>query len=155
MASMTAPPTRHRAADHAHPDAGRRAGYVVAVIVNGILLWVAHQLLDWGWPGFLTQDFDRLLPLLTVSFVVSMVVNTAYLARDRGRFRAFAEGFDAAIALVVSIQTWDVFPFDFTGYDHDWTWLARTLLVIAIVGTTIALVVHLVRLVRPPNGSIA
>ena len=44
------------------PAPGRRSGYVVAVAINAALLWVTHQLLDWGWPRFLTEDFEELLP---------------------------------------------------------------------------------------------
>lgn len=144
MASTLAPtplPTDRR------PAAGRRFGYVLAVAINGVFLWISHQLLDWEWPGFLTEEFDRLLPLVTASFVASMVVNTVYLVRDRGRVRSLGELTTAAFGLVVSIRTWTVFPFDFAGYGTDWTWLVRTLLVIGIVGTSIAGIVHLTRLV--------
>lgn len=137
------------------PTATRRAGYVLAIVVNGLMLWLAQQLLGWGWPGFLTVEFDDVLGLLSASFVASMVVNAGYLARDRGRFRALGELVVGAFGLVVSLRTWTVFPFDFAGYDHDWTWLFRLALVIAIVGTAVALVVNTVRLVRGPTDGVS
>jgi hypothetical protein len=44
-----------------------------------------------------------------------------------------------------------VFPFEFTGYDNDWSWLFRTGLVVGIGGTVIAIMVNVVKLVRPTD----
>ena len=44
---------------------GRQFGYFVAVACNIALLWVSHQLLDWGWPRFLTDEFTSVLPWIT------------------------------------------------------------------------------------------
>ncbi|MFA9430548.1 hypothetical protein [Egicoccus sp. AB-alg2] len=131
-----------------HPTAANRAGYVVAIAVNGLLLWVAGRLLDWGWPGFLTEDFTEVLPLLTVSLVAGMLANAAFLVRDRGAFRALADLVTTTVGLAVAVRLWDVFPFDFAGYPQDWSWLVRVGLAVGIVGGTIAIVVNLVRLVR-------
>lgn len=149
---MTSTLTPPRATHHGRPPAARRFGYTVAIALNVAMLWVTHQLLGWGWPGFLTDDFDRLLPLVTASFVASIAVNVCFLVRDRGRFRAFADLVTAAFGLAVSLRTWDVFPFGFAGYDQDWTWLFRTVLVVAIAGTVIAVIVGLVKLVRPSTA---
>jgi hypothetical protein len=121
-------------------------------VVNGVMLWAAHQLLGWGWPDFLTADFDEVLPVLSASLVVGMVVNACFLVSDRGRFRAFGDLITAVLALAVSVRMWDVFPFDFTGYDRDWSWLFRAGIVLAIVGTAIAGLVNAVKLVRGTAG---
>jgi hypothetical protein len=129
--------------------AARRFGYVVAIAVNGTMLWVAHQLLGWGWPDFLTDDFDEVLWLLSASFLAGIVVNACFLLYDRGRFRALGDLVTALFGLLVSLRVWDVFPFDFSGYDNDWSWLFRVGLVVAIGGTAIAIIVNVVKLVRP------
>ena len=135
------------------PTAAERFGYLVAIGVNAVMLWMAHQLLGWQWPSFLTVEFERVLGLLTASFVVSMVVNAAFLAHNRGRFRALCDLITAAFGLAVGARMWVVFPFDFTGYARDWSWLARLALIVGIVGTAIAVVVNLVKLVRGPAAS--
>lgn len=146
---MTAsPPPPPPAAGDTHPTAAQRFGYGLAVVLNGIMLWVAHQLLDWGWPGFLTRDYEALLPWVTVSFVASMVANAAFLVHDRGWFRALADLVTSAIGLAVALKTWAVFPFDFEDYDRDWTGLARVVLVVAIVGTVIGVIVNTVKLIQ-------
>ena len=55
----------------------RRFGYLVAAAMNGVMLWVAHRLLDWGWPGFLTDGFALVLGLVTASLIAGIVVNLA------------------------------------------------------------------------------
>lgn len=132
-----------------HPTTTARVGYSIAVVLNVIMLWMAHQLLRWEWPGFLTDDFDRLLPIVTASFLASILVNVALLFRDAGRFRGLTDLITAAFGLAVSLRTWTVFPFDFSGYENDWTWLARTVVVVGIVGTSIGIVVAVVKMVRP------
>lgn len=150
MTSTVAPPQR---TDRTGPGvAARRFGYLVAIAANAIMLWLAHQLLDWGWPSFLTDDFDQVLGLITASFVASMVVNAGYLVHDRGRFRALGDLVIAAFGFVVSLRMWDVFPFDFSGWQTDWSWLVRTALVVGIGGTAIAMIVNAVRLISGTDG---
>lgn len=48
-----APPDRPR---RRMPTPAKRWGFLVAATIAGVMLWVVHQLLDWGWPGFLTVD---------------------------------------------------------------------------------------------------
>ena len=142
MTSTVAPPR----ATAGPPSAPRRFGYLVSIAVNGVLLWMAHQLLGWGWPGFLTPAFDDVLGLLSASFVVSMVVNAGFLVRDRGWFRALADLVTSGVGLAVVMRMWDVFPFDFSGYQHDWSWAFRIALVVGFVGTLIGIVVNAVTL---------
>lgn len=125
---------------------GRAVGHLIAAGVNLVLLWIVHQLLDWGWPRFLTDAFEDLLPLITVSLVASAVAELIFVVHDRGRFRPFADLVTGIISLVVAWRTWQVYPFDFSGYAHDWSWLVTTVLWVAIVGTAIAVAVNAVKL---------
>jgi hypothetical protein len=133
----------------------RRFGYLVAAFVNGLLLWVSHQLLDWGWPAFLTEEFEQVLGVITLSFVASIGVNLIRVGDDRGRVYAATELVTAAFGVVVGVRVWEVFPFDFRAYATDWTWLVRWVLIVAIVGSAIAVIVNLVRLVtgHDPRGA--
>ena len=144
-APASAPPAPRRR----HPTTTARVGYSIAIVLNAIMLWMAHQLLRWEWPAFLTEEFDRLLPIVTASFLASIAVNGALLIRDASRFRGLTDLVTAAFGLAVSLRTWTVFPFDFSGYGNDWTWLARTVVVVGIVGTSIGIGVAVVKMVRP------
>jgi hypothetical protein len=142
MATTQVPSTKRRPS-----AAARRFGYLAAVACNAVLLWVAHRLLVWEWPAFLTEEFAQVLPWVTASLIASMVVNTGFVLRDRGRFKAFGDLVNAAFGLVVAVRMWAVFPFDFTGYGTDWSWAMRVALVVGIVATAIGALVNLVKLI--------
>ena len=123
----------------------RRFGYVVAVLVNIVLLFVVNNLLAWGVPGFLTEDFNTVLPIVNVSLVASAIVNVVYLVNDDRWFKSLSQAGLAAISLVVAIRTLTVFPFDFARYDFDWALVTRTILVFVIVALSIAIVAEALR----------
>lgn len=135
------------------PTPVKRFGYLLAAALNGALLWVAHQLLEWGWPGFLTEDLDLVLGLITASLVASIVVNLALAVHHRGRVRALADLVTTAFALAVGLRLWEVFPFDFTGYATDWSTPLRVLLGVGIAATGIAIIANLVTLVAGPDDA--
>ncbi len=130
------------------PVAVRRFGYVVAIVVNAVMWYLAHQLPDWEWARFLTSDFDRILPWIDVSFGATIATNILFLAYDPRWFRSIGSIITSAISLGLAIRTLQVFPFDFSTYDVDWSWLARLVTIVAIVGTIIGLIAEAVRLVR-------
>lgn len=129
------------------PAPVRRLGYLMAAAMNGAMLWVAHQLLDWGWPGFLTDDFALALGWVAASLIAGIVVNLGLVVHHRGRARALADLVTAAFALAAGLRMWEVFPFDFTGYATDWSGLMRAALGVGIAATGIAIVVNLAKLV--------
>ena len=49
--------------------AAKRVGYLVAVIVNALMLFVVNNLYDWDLFAFLTKDFDRVVPIISISLV--------------------------------------------------------------------------------------
>jgi hypothetical protein len=124
---------------------GTRAGYVATAVVDAVLIWVFHNLLDWGWPPFLTEDLESLLPLITVSLAATIVVNLVWIAYDPGWFKSLTQIGLNAISLAVAVRTWQVFPFDFSPYEFDWGTVARVVLIVAIVGIIAATVVDLVK----------
>src|SRR3990172_5087018 len=59
-----------------------RLGYTMAILVNAAMLVIANNILDWGWPPFLADDFGRILWLLDLSFLGAIMVNVIYLGYD-------------------------------------------------------------------------
>jgi hypothetical protein len=129
------------------PSAGKRFGYIVAIGFNAVALYIAHNLLDWGWPRFLTEQFDEVLPLITVSFVYGMVTNALLVLYDRQWFKSLVNVGGAAIAFVVTLRLLQVYPFDFSDYSVNWSWLVTTFLVLGLIGTAIAVIAEAVRMV--------
>jgi hypothetical protein len=145
--TTTTPPART-----GHPTGSQRFGYVVAMACNAAGLYIAHHLLDWGWPRFLTEQFDDVLPLITVSLVYSMVTNALFLLYDARPFKSLVSVGGSVIAFVVTLRLYQVYPFDFSDYAVDWSWLATTLLVLGMIVMPIAAVSESVRAVRSLRG---
>ena len=132
-----------------------RAGYVVAMIVNAVILVIANNLLSWGFPAFLTDDFRRVLPLINFSLVATIVVNFVYLGRDTPWFKALCQAGLGVISLAATIRFLRVFPFDFTMYPgFEWAVVARVVLWIAVVGSAIGIVTEVAKSIRSyPTGT--
>ncbi len=133
------------------PTPAKRFGYLVAAAANSVLLWAVHRLLDWGWPAFLTEDFEQVLGIVTASLIAGIVANLALAVHHRGRSRALADVVTAAFGLAVGLRMWEVFPFDFTGYATDWSGPVRLALGVGIGATGIAIIANLVTLVTGPQ----
>jgi hypothetical protein len=122
----------------------RRFGYTVAVAVNAAMLYAVNV---WpGWPAVpaLTADTHQVLGLVNASLIAGLVVSGLYLAYDPLWLRAAGDLLTATIGLAALIRIWTVFPFDFSGYNVDWTVPLRVLMVVAIVGGALGIVVNVV-----------
>jgi hypothetical protein len=129
------------------PRAARRFGYVVAIGCNAVAIYIAHHLLDWGWPRFLTDQFDDVLPLITASFIYGMATNAMFVLYDQQWFKSLVNVGGSIIAFVITLRLYQVYPFDFSGYAVNWSWAISTLLIIGMVVTAIAAVAESVRVV--------
>ncbi len=122
----------------------RRASYVGTIVVNVVLFWVVGWLLEWGWPGFLTDEFAGLVPWIRVSLAVGVVVAIACTFWDPRWFVAVGESLKAVVSVIVTLWILNVFPFDFTGYASWWEPVTRIALIVGIVAASIAVIVNLV-----------
>ena len=127
---------------------GRRAGYLVAGAIHVLFLWIANNLLDRGWPAFLTDDFEDLLLYVNASLVVGIVVNLVWLWRDPAWLKHLGEIVSNVFSFVAAVRTWQIFPFDFSSYSIDWDPVARVVIAVGILGVSVATIVELVKLVR-------
>ncbi len=97
---------------------------------------------------FLTDEFERVLPIITVSLAATLAVNLIYLSYDPAWFKSFGQIVVAAVSLAAAIQMYRVFPFDFAAYEFNWTAVARGVLILAMVGTGIGILVEGGKLAR-------
>ena len=128
--------------------ATRRFGYMVAILVNVALLIAANNLLAWDIFPFLTNDFERVLPILNVSLGAAIAVNLIYLGFDAAWFKSLTQIGLLAISLVVTVRLYQVFPFDFSAYDFGWKSVAEWALILAIVAVGIGVAAELIRLAK-------
>lgn len=128
--------------------AGRRFGYVLAILINGAFLYVINVWPSWHALPFLTPATDEVLPWINASIVASMVVNLCYLIFDRRWLKAIGDAAATSVALAATLQLWSVFPFDFGDTTVPWTLFTRLFLILIMVGAAIGIVVELVIFVR-------
>jgi hypothetical protein len=131
------------------PAGARRAGYGVAIGFGAALLFVLN-----GWPGwqavpFLTSSTDQVLWLVNLSLAAGIAANIVYLAYDPPWVKSLGDLATTGIGLVTAIRIWQVFPF---AVSSGWSIAVRTLLVVTIAGSCIALVVQIVSLARWLTG---
>jgi len=145
--------SREKVIEQRIDHAATRLGYALAVVINAVMVWVVRQLLDWEYPKFLTEEFNDLIPILTLAFVVSLVANAMYLWNDRWPVKPIGDMITAAMGFLVALRTYQVFPFDFSGYESDWSWLVRLVLIVAMVAVAAAFVWKSAKLaIGPPRS---
>jgi hypothetical protein len=127
--------------------ASRRAGYVVAAAINGVLLWLIHVWPGWDAVPFLTADFESVLWLIDLSLVVTVALNVLYVIRDPRWLTAAGAVVTTAIGFAAAVRMLQVFPFDF-GDSGFWPVVFRIALWVAVVGAAIGVIANLVVLVR-------
>lgn len=128
--------------------AARRVGFVVAALINVVLLYLVNVWPDWQALPLLTDDAGKVIGLVNLSLLVSLIVNVAYLFYIAGWFESLGNLLTTAVGLAVLVQLWRVFPFEPPGSSFNWSMVARLVLAVAIFGTVIGLIVSLVSLVR-------
>lgn len=127
--------------------ADRRSGYVVSLLVDAALLYLVNVRPGWQAVPFLTPETLAVLDAVNLTLVVSLVASTIYLVADPPWLRALGDLVVAVVGLLALVALWRVFPFDLAGQAFDWALVARVLLVLGSVGTVIAILAALVRLV--------
>ena len=120
-----------------HSESRRRFGYVIAVLINLVMLIIVHQVLDWGWPTFLTDRFDLVVPWISLSLIVTIAVNLIYQFNDTPTVKSTGQILVNLISIFVTYRIYQVFPFDFSATSFNWETVVRLLLILAMVGAGI------------------
>jgi hypothetical protein len=139
IASVT---ERHDSGSDAPSDQLRLGGYSAELVVNAILLYVAHHLLQWGVP-FLTPAFADVLWAIDLSLGATIVANAFFIAYDPDWFKHLCQAALNFFSLISTYTLYRVFPFDFEPVW--WNDVVGVLLVVVMIATTIGVVVHLVK----------
>lgn len=130
---------------------GRRVGYAIAVLVNLVMLVIAHNIYDWGWLPFLTADFAQLVPWISFGLVASIIANAVYQFNDTPMVKATGQFGVNLISVFVTYQIWQMFPFDFSAYEFNWEVLVKVLLVLGMVGAGIGMLAEATKLASGEN----
>lgn len=126
---------------------GRRLGYGIAVVINLAMLVVVQNVVEWGWPSFLTAEFAEVVPWISLSLVVSIAANLIYQFHDTQVVKSVGQIVTNLISIFVTYVVLEVFPFDFSSYAFNWAPIASIVLILAIVGAGIGVLTEAIKLV--------
>jgi hypothetical protein len=132
--------------------AARNVGYVISVAVNVAMLVIVQNLLEWGWPAFLTDEFVEVVPWISFSLIASIVANIIYRLDESVTVKSVGQIAVNLTSVWVTYVVLTVFPFDFSGYQFDWEIVARVVLIFAIVGAGVGALVEAIKLVSTLSG---
>lgn len=125
----------------------RRIGYSIAIVINLAMLIVVQNIVAWDLLPWLTADFAQLVPWISFSLVASIAANFVYEFNDTPVVKAMGQIGTNLIAIVVTSQILQVFPFEFSAYSFDWVIVARIVLILALVGSGIGVITETIKLV--------
>lgn len=134
------------------PGAG---SFIIAALFNVVMLLLINAHASWRplLGGIVTEAFADALWVMNLGCAVQIVGNLLMLADERRRLRRAIELVFNVVALLGAVVMFRVYPFDFSRFDAWVNVTARVLMVLGIVGASIALVVTLVRFVAGDRGS--
>jgi len=127
---------------------GRKAGYLVAVILNTAVLFLVNVRPGWREVPFLTDSLAGILWLIKLSALSNALINAVYLWRDPAWFKSVAQIGVSVLGLTAAIAMLQVFPFDFSAYSFNWAVVTRVLLWLAVFGSVVAIVTELAHLTK-------
>ena len=117
-------------------------GIIGLIIVNSVPLW-AHMI-----NGIILASWSRILWAANLSMVLQIIGNFVLAVYRPARFYSFIQLILALAGLLSVIVFFQVFPLDFSQVVGNWVnFMAKALLVLGIVGSFIACIVYLVRII--------
>lgn len=115
-------------------------GIIGLIVVNSVPLW-AHLTND-----IILESWTKILWAANLSMIVQIIGNLFLAIYRPARLYSFIQMILAAAGLVSVIVFYQVFPLDFSHLAGPWlNTLVKVLLLLGMVGTCIAIIVHLVR----------
>ncbi len=125
------------------PDA-RKFGYIVTILINLALIYVANNLLSWKIP-WLKTSFVQCLWAINLSFMVTIFVNFIFLFFDRRWFRHLMEAFSNVFSFLSGFIFWRVFPLDISPL---WAHWINLFLILILIFTLISILVEASKAVK-------
>jgi hypothetical protein len=119
------------------------AGAVNVILLVGVNAWRLWQ--PWT-RGVILDNFGEILWAANLSLIVQILGNVMLIFFRPPRLYSFLQAVFAAVGFVSLVVTYRVFPLDFSPVVGSWmNLLFKWVLIIGMVGSSIGIVVHLIR----------
>lgn len=120
----------------------RKIGYIVAIIVMFVMLYIIKHLRQWG-VTFLTEEFDRCIFYIQLSIYASIIAQVLFLLYDNRWFKHLVKGITNIAGALALIMIYVIFPFQISSPSGvKWTKIG---LLILFGFTVISIIVELVK----------
>lgn len=126
------------------PPEARKFVYIVTILINLALIYVANNLLSWKLP-WLKESFVQCLWVINLSFAVTIFTNFVFLFFDRRWFRHFMEAFCNIFSFLSGYVFWRVFPLNVSPIWENWI---NLFLIMILVFTLISILVEVSKAVK-------
>ncbi|MEI6144731.1 MAG: hypothetical protein WCP91_03990, partial [Candidatus Berkelbacteria bacterium] len=80
---------------------------------------------------------SKVLPLFYISLYATIVANFIFLIANNNVIKAILKVLLNIWGIIVMVNVYRVFPFDFSAYSFNWAQLVRILLIVGVFGTAI------------------
>jgi hypothetical protein len=117
-----------------------KRGYVVAIIVNLILLYIFNNLINWH-VNFVTNALNNVLWIINLSIIVAVIGNALLLLYNPELFRHVMTTIINIFAFVAVFLLYMVFPFNLNNFYIYWG--LYILLIILMIGLAISIIIEL------------
>lgn len=122
----------------------KKQEFVIAIIVNVILLYVVNNLVAWD-ISFIKSSFNDVLWILNISIVANIVANIIYLIYYYDWLKSLIQVLLNILGILVVYYLYVVFPFVFSNI---WiTWGLGIALILALFGIVIATFIEAARFI--------
>lgn len=128
----------------------RQAGYVLQIVFTGVFLWIAYNIVEWGWFGWITEDWADVLPIITLSATATIVANALWILFDDRWFKKVGDLVLLGLSIGVFVTLWRVYPFDFGVDGGLWDIVTRSILGLGLFGMGVAALVGLIEVLSLP-----
>ena len=128
-----------------HRSGARKIGYIAAIVVMIVLIYVLRHLREWGF-DFLTDDFSKCLYYIELSIYVSIAAQVLFIFYDNRWFKHVIQGLSNIAGALALIMIYVIFPFDIE--EGSWNkWIKLGILILFGL-TVISIIVEIIKGVR-------
>jgi len=127
---------------------GRRIGYGFSLAVYFLGIWIVTNLVEWGWPSFLTEEWNDVVPYLTAALTVAIVATAVLFFFEPKWFRSLVQIVTNLANLVSAIAIWTIWPFAFSDSGFPWETVVPIALAIGVITPVVLIISETVKLVR-------
>ena len=124
------------------------ANYIFAVVINGVFLFLVNKIPDWN-PAFIADTYSSVLWALNLSLIAQIAGNFLLIFYHPMVLHHIGNILFSVFGFIALIVVYTVFPFHLPKLRSNWLpTLIRVVMIVGMVGTGIAAVVHLAGAIR-------